>query len=80
MLISRARFKIVLDTALTWRGHFPVSPVTMSFLTQSGQISVKPFAKVPALGDLPEIQPAKGSVSNVSSRHGIDGGVDIDLA
>jgi hypothetical protein len=49
----------------------------MSLLTKSGRISVKPFAKVPALGDLPEIQPAEGSVSNVSSRHGSDGGVDF---
>jgi len=31
--------------------------------------------KVPALHNLPEIQPAGASVSNVSSRHGIDGGV-----
>lgn len=49
----------------------------MSLLTQSGHISVKPFAKVPALGDLPEIQPAEGSVSNVSPRPGINGGVDL---
>jgi hypothetical protein len=38
---------------------------------------VKPFAKVPALSDLPEIQPAEGSVSNVSSRHGTYGGIDL---
>ena len=31
--------------------------------------------KVLALHNLPEIQPAGASVSNVSSRHGIDGGV-----
>ena len=49
----------------------------MSLLTKSGHISVKPFAKVPALGDLPEIQPAEGSVSNVSARRGTDGGVDL---
>ena len=48
----------------------------MSF-TRYGHISVKPFAKVPALGDLPEIQPAEGSVSNVSSTRGIDGSVDL---
>ena|SRR5271170_5047741 len=49
----------------------------MSLLTPSGQISVKPFANVPALGDLPAIRRARGSVSGVSSRRGIDGGVDL---
>src|ERR1700722_5129773 len=50
---------------------------TMSLRTKSGRITVKPFARVPALRGLPEIKRAGGSVSSVSSRHGIDGGVDL---
>jgi hypothetical protein len=40
---------------------------TMSLLTHEGRLTVKAFASVPALADLPEIQQQPGSVSNVSS-------------
>jgi hypothetical protein len=49
-----------------------------TFLKQNlVNILVKPFAKVPALSDLPEIQPAEGSVLNVSSRHRTYGSFDL---
>ncbi len=40
----------------------------MSLLTEEYRLSVKPFAAVPALLDLPEIRRGPASVSNVSSR------------
>jgi len=49
----------------------------MLLLTGEDRISVKPFAKVPALLDLPAIQRAPASVSNVSSSRGSTGGVDL---
>jgi hypothetical protein len=48
----------------------------MSLLTKTQRISVPQFASVPLLGDLPTIQRAPASVSNVSTREG----VDVDLA
>jgi hypothetical protein len=48
----------------------------MSLLTQQGRISVKPFAKVPPLGRLSGITPARASV-NVSSNRGVEEGVDL---
>ena|SRR5216684_617460 len=48
-----------------------------TLLTKRGHITAKPFAKVPALGDLPEIQPARATVSGVSSRCGVEDGVDL---
>jgi hypothetical protein len=41
----------------------------MSLLTKEYRLSVKSFAAVPALLDLPEIQRETASVSNVYSRH-----------
>ncbi|KAF5373278.1 hypothetical protein D9615_007399 [Tricholomella constricta] len=55
-------------------------PTTMSLLTEEGHLSVKPYAFVPAVLNLPEIKRAQGSVSNVSSRsshRGPGGGVDL---
>ena|SRR5258707_5578492 len=49
-----------------------------TLLTKRG--NVKPFAKVPALGGLPEIQPARATVSGVSSRRGVEGDPGVDLA
>ena len=49
----------------------------MSLLTREDRISVKPFARVPALLDLPAIQRAPASVSDVSSSRGPAGGVDL---
>ena len=49
----------------------------MSPLSRQGRISVKPFASVPPLGDLPPIQRAQASVSNVSSHRGVEDGVDL---
>ncbi|KAF8631722.1 hypothetical protein AX15_002227 [Amanita polypyramis BW_CC] len=48
----------------------------MSLLTRLDRISVKPFASVPSLANLPSIQPPQASVSNVSSR-GAEEGVDF---
>ncbi len=48
----------------------------MSFLTKRGHITVKAFSRVPALAELPEIQPALDSASDVSSRYRTKGGVD----
>ena|ERR1700722_10805094 len=48
----------------------------MSLLTREGRFTVKPFAAVPTLADLPEIQQAPSSVSNISSFRGAGGGVD----
>ena len=51
----------------------------MSLLTNEHRLSVKPFAAVPALLDLPEIQREPASVSNVSSRLStMCGGVDLE--
>lgn len=50
----------------------------MSLLTKDGRLSVKPFAVVPALLDLPEIHRQPASVSNVSSRSSVSGGVDLE--
>ncbi|KAK2464686.1 hypothetical protein APHAL10511_003262 [Amanita phalloides] len=49
----------------------------MSLLTKKDRISVKPFARIPALLDLPPIQRASASVSNVSSFRETGGGVDL---
>jgi hypothetical protein len=50
----------------------------MSLLTKHGRISAKPFAKVPPLGDLPGISPARASVSNITSNRGVEEeGVDL---
>jgi len=49
----------------------------MSLLTREGRITVRAFAAVPTLVDLPEIQQAPGSVSNVSSFRGAGGRVDL---
>lgn len=49
----------------------------MSLITKYSRISVKPFAAVPALGDLPEIQRPSATVSNLSSARGIGEGVDL---
>jgi len=46
-------------------------------LTKEARISVKPFARVPALLDLPVIQRAPASVFDVSSSRGSTGGVDL---
>jgi hypothetical protein len=46
-------------------------------LTGEDRISVKPFARVPALLDLPAIQRTPASVSNVSSSRESTGGVDL---
>jgi hypothetical protein len=48
----------------------------MSLLTHEGRITVKAFASVPSLADLPEIQ-QEGSVSNISSFQGTFGGIDL---
>jgi len=50
----------------------------MSLLTKDGRLSVKPFAAVPALLDLPEIHRQPASVSNASSRSSARGGVDLE--
>lgn len=44
----------------------------MSLLTKTQRISVPQFASVPLLQDLPTIQRAPASVSNVSTREGVD--------
>ncbi|KAF8809017.1 hypothetical protein BYT27DRAFT_7284830 [Phlegmacium glaucopus] len=49
----------------------------MSLITRRGRISVKPFASVPSLANLPSIQRAQASVSNVSSRCRVEG---VDLS
>ena len=49
----------------------------MSLLSRQGRISVKPFASVPLLADLPPIQRAQASVSNVSSSREVEDGVDL---
>lgn len=53
----------------------------MSLLHQ-GRITVKPFAKVPplAVANLPQILPAQGSISNVSSHHGAELEEGVNLA
>jgi hypothetical protein len=48
-----------------------------SLLTHEGRITVKTFAAVPTLANLPEIQQAPGSVANISSFRGTGGGVDL---
>ena len=53
----------------------------MSILARNQRISVKPFATVPALLDLPEIGRERDimSLSHVSSRHGsVRHGVDLE--
>jgi hypothetical protein len=49
----------------------------MSLLSRHGRLTVKPFAKVPPLDSLPAIYRALPSVSNVSSRRGIEDSVDL---
>src|SRR5688572_19401664 len=48
----------------------------MSLLTKDHRLSVKRFAAIPALLDLPAIEQPPGSVSDVSSRE-FEGGVDL---
>jgi len=51
----------------------------MSLLTKEHRLSVKPFAAVPALLDLPEIKRGPASASNVSSRLSpMRGSVDLE--
>jgi hypothetical protein len=49
----------------------------MSLVTKKGRVSVKPTAKVPPLGGLPGIVRASATTSVVSSRRGIEEGVDL---
>jgi hypothetical protein len=49
----------------------------MSLPSHQGHILVKPFASVPSLANLPPIQHAQASVSNVSSHHGVEDGVGL---
>ena len=49
----------------------------MSLLTKTQRISVPQFASVPSLGDLPNIQRAPASISDTSTREGVD---VLDLA
>ncbi|KAF8344504.1 hypothetical protein F5887DRAFT_1075330 [Amanita rubescens] len=50
----------------------------MSIITKDHHLSVKPFAAVPAVLDLPEIQCEPASVSNISSRSSMRGNVDLE--
>lgn len=50
----------------------------MSRLTNEHRLTVKPFATVPSLLDLPKIQREPASVSNVSSCSSIRGDVDLE--
>ena len=52
--------------------------ISMSLLTNDSRLSVKPFAAVPALLDLPEIHRQPASVSNVSSRSSVCSDVDLE--
>ena len=38
---------------------------------------MEPFAQIPALGNLPELQQAPGTVTNVSSLSGTDASIDL---
>ena len=49
----------------------------MSLVTPQGRITVKPFAAVPALLNLDEIQRQPRSVSQISSFQGDNDGVDL---
>jgi hypothetical protein len=49
----------------------------MSLFTKSERITVKPLAKVPTLLDLPHIERAPPSISDVSSFRGVGGAVDL---
>jgi hypothetical protein len=76
---------VLCDYVTSHRSHslLPTSPqptdilFTMSLLTREGRITVKAFASVPALADLPEIQQEPGSVSNISSFQGTSGYIDL---
>jgi hypothetical protein len=46
-------------------------------LTKDHRLTVKQFAAVPGLLNLPAIQRAPASVSNEPSFRGVDGGVDL---
>ena len=48
----------------------------MFLVTPEGRFTAKKFAAVPPLLDQPAIQRPSPTVSNVSSLHGLDGGVD----
>ena len=50
----------------------------MSLFTKEHRLSVKPFAAIPALLDLPEIQREPASVSNLSSHSSMCGSVDLE--
>jgi hypothetical protein len=49
----------------------------MSLLTPEGRITVRPFAWVPSLADLHEIQQEPCSISDVSSVSVTDGPIDL---
>lgn len=57
--------------------HLSTILFTMSLLTREGRITLKAFASVPPLADLPEIQQAPGSVSNLSSIQSADDRIDL---
>ena len=50
----------------------------MSIISKDHRLSVKRFAAVPAVLDLPEIQREPASVSNVSSLSSMRGNVDLE--
>lgn len=50
----------------------------MSLVNRDGRLSVKPFASVPALLDLPQILRKPATVSNVSSLSSIRGGIQLE--
>lgn len=49
----------------------------MSPISSRGRLSVRPFASVPSLADLPPIQRAQASVSDASSLPGVEGCIDL---
>jgi len=49
----------------------------MPLLTPHDRISVRPFAPVPSLAGLPSIQRPQASVTNLSSYHEVEEGVDF---
>jgi hypothetical protein len=49
----------------------------MSLITKQNRLTVKQFAVVPALLNLPDIQRAPPTVSNVSSFHGAEDSIEL---
>jgi hypothetical protein len=49
----------------------------MSLLTKQNRLTVKQFASVPALLDLPDIQRAPPTISGISSFRGVEAGIDL---